>query len=116
MTFFFISRHPGALEWAAQQNLKIDRRIVHLDPAEISPGDTVAGTLPVHLAAGICARGARYLHLTVDLPEHARGRELTSDDLQRFGARLEPFLVRRELCDSGFVKFINAAANGQDRE
>ena len=98
MTTFFISRHPGTLEWAEQQSLKIDRRIGHLDPAEISPGDTVAGTLPVHLAAGVCARGARYLHLALDLPAHARGRELTADELARFGARLERFVVEREIC------------------
>ena len=98
---FFISRHPGAAEWAERQGLQIDRRIVHLDPAKVSPRDTVAGTVPVHLAAGICARGARYLHLALDLPEHARGRELTGDELERFGARLEPFLVEHKVCASG---------------
>lgn len=82
----------------------MSRQIAHLDLAEISPGDTVAGTLPVHLAAGICARGVQYLHLCLEIPEHLRGRELAADDLERFGARLEPFLVER------------AADNGQDRE
>lgn len=101
MTSFFISRHPGALEWSERQGLKIDRRVVHLDPADISPGDIVAGSLPVHLVADVCARGARYLHLALDLPAHARGRELTADELERFGARLEPLLVERELCASG---------------
>ncbi len=100
MMTFFISRHPGALEWAKCQGLKIDRCIVHLDPSEISSGDTVAGSLPVHLAAQVSARGARYLHLSVDLPEHARGRELTADELERFGARLESFVVGREACPS----------------
>lgn len=116
VTVFFISRHRGAVEWAERQGLQIDRRVVHLDSVEVSPGDTVVGTLPVHLVADICARGARYLHLALDLPEHARGRELTADELDRFGARLDPFLVQHELCASGCVKFIDAAANGQDRK
>ena len=98
MSTFFISRHPGAAEWAERQGLQIDRRIVHLDPAEVSCDDTVAGTLPVHLAADVCARGARYLHLALDIPEHARGRELTADELERFGARLKPFVVKHGIC------------------
>lgn len=97
MTTFFVARHPGALAWAKRQGLKIDRYVIHLDSAEVSPGDTVAGSLPVHLVADICARGVRYLHLALDTPEHARGRELTADELELFDARLEPFVVEPEL-------------------
>ena len=59
------------------------------------PGDVVIGTLPVHIVAEICARGGRYLHLTLDVPPQARGRELTADDMERFGARLEEYEVKR---------------------
>jgi len=93
---WFVSRHPGAVEWAARQGFKIDRLIAHLEGSEVRPGDTVIGTLPVNLAAEICRCGARYLNLSLDLPKSARGRELTADELERFGARLEPFLVERE--------------------
>lgn len=110
MRTLFISRHPGAAAWAELQGLQIDCRIVHFVPALISRDDTVAGTLSVHLAADVCARGARHLHLTLDLSAHARGRELTADELERFGVRLEHFIVARELCASGRVKFIDAAA------
>lgn len=93
---WFVSRHPGAREWAVRKGLHVDRHTAHLEIDEVKPGDTVIGTLPVNLAARVCARGARYLSLSLDLPEHARGRELTADELERFGARLEPFVVEHE--------------------
>ena len=94
MTTWFVTRHPGAVEWAARQGLHIDRHVAHLDPQGIALGDTVIGVLPVNLAARICERGARYLNLSLDLPAEARGRELSADELERFGARLEAFEVR----------------------
>lgn len=93
MTTWFITRHPGARQWAEQQQLAIDRHCVHLDPAEISAGDTVIGSLPVHLAAAVCATGARYVNLSLDLPAHARGKELTAEELAQFNARLEEYRI-----------------------
>jgi CRISPR-associated protein Csx16 len=92
---FFITRHPGAVEWAARQGVAVDRTVAHLDPAEIHAGDVVIGTLPVHLAAQVCARGARYLHLVLDLPRERRGLELTAGDMMRYRARLEEYRVER---------------------
>lgn len=94
MTTFFVSRHPGAADWARGQGLAVDRPLVHLDPAGVGPGDTVIGTLPVHLAAAVCARGARYLHLTLDLPPDWRGRELSAAQMTACGARLEEYRVQ----------------------
>lgn len=94
-TTWFVSRHPGAVEWAARQGIEVDKRVAHLDVDQVQAGDTVIGVLPVHLAAAVCARGARYLHLSLDLPPAMRGRELSADEMARCGARLEEYGVRR---------------------
>jgi len=96
MTTWFITRHPGARQWAHEQGLDIDRYASHLDPAQVAAGDTVIGSLPVHLAAAVCERGARYVNLSLDLPAHARGRELSVEELSAFNARLEAFTVNPE--------------------
>ena len=84
----FVSRHPGAADWAKRRALPIDEFVAHLDMSSVVAGDIIVGTLPVHLVAAIVARGARYVHLALDLPAEARGQELTVDDLDRSGARL----------------------------
>lgn len=93
MTTWFITRHPGARQWAEHTGLAIDRHCRHLDPACVQAGDTVIGTLPVHLAAVVCQRGARYLHLSLDVPERARGSELDAEELAAFQPRLEPYVI-----------------------
>jgi CRISPR-associated protein Csx16 len=94
MTTFFISRHPGAKVWAAEQGLRIDQHLTHLDTARIQRGDTVIGTLPVHLAAAVCSQGARFFNLSLDLPAQWRGRELSADELRQCQARLESFDIQ----------------------
>ena len=95
MTTYFISRHPGALAWAADEGLSVDQIIDHLDPAIIQAGDTLIGTLPVNLAAVVCERGGRYLNLSLDLPPELRGHELSVEQMRACGARVEEFQVRR---------------------
>lgn len=94
MTSWFVSRHPGALEWATQQGLQVDRQVPHLNPAQVQAGDIVIGTLPVHLAAAVCQRDAHYVNLSLDLPAHWRGRELNANELRQCNARLESFDIR----------------------
>jgi len=104
MTTILITRHPGAIVWAARQGLQVDRQLAHLDPAAIQPGDVVIGILPVNLAAEVCARGGRYFNLSLDLPESARGRELSAADLDVFGARLEEFAIQAITAMPGLKK------------
>ncbi len=94
MTTFFISRHPGAIEWASRQGLEVDCFVPHLDPGFVQSGDTVIGSLPVNMAARVCAAGASYLHLSLELPVALRGQELSADDLESLGAHIQPFEIK----------------------
>lgn len=90
---WFVSRHPGAIEWARRQGLAIQRWAAHLDPTQIETGDIVIGTLPVNLAADVCKRGANYLHLSLEVPATWRGRELSADELLAVPAELRAFHI-----------------------
>lgn len=98
MTHWFVSRHAGAHDWLAARGLPVDRRIAHLAPEQVAPGDIVIGTLPINLVAAICARGAHYIHLALELPAEARGRELTAAELDRYGAHLISYEVHEKPC------------------
>ena len=89
----FVTRHAGAREWARRQGFAVDEIVDHFDPETVQPGDIIIGTLPVHLAAEICRRGGRYFHLVLNVPPEHRGRELSADDMEKFGARLEEFSI-----------------------
>ncbi len=95
MTCWLVSRHRGAIEWIKQQGVAIDRQVEHLDITQVKAGDSVIGTLPIQLAAQVCQLGARYLHLSVQLPFELRGKELDCATLKRLGASLEEFKVSR---------------------
>jgi CRISPR-associated protein Csx16 len=97
LTTWFVTRHPGAVAWARRHGIAADHLVEHLSLAEIAsqvgPGDTVIGILPVNLAAAVCQQGARYLHLTIELPARLRGQELDADQLDALQARLQAFHV-----------------------
>lgn len=93
MSTYFVTRHPGAHDWAAEEGLTVDAVVTHLDPVIIKPGDRVIGSLPVNLAAEVCMRGGRYLHLSLDLPPELRGRELDSEQMRACGARIEEYRI-----------------------
>ncbi|MBS9781634.1 MAG: CRISPR-associated protein Csx16 [Gammaproteobacteria bacterium] len=95
MTTYFISRHSGAKEWIITQGIPVDIIQSHLHIESINKGDTVIGTLPIQLVAEVCQRGAKYLHLTLNLPEHLRGRDLSVDDMNAIGATLEEFTAQK---------------------
>jgi len=109
MASYFVTRHPGAIAWAARRGIKA-RPVAHLDIARVRPGDVVIGTLPVGIAAEVCARGARFLALELDVPPEHRGRELTPDEMERFGARLSERHVERRRAGGFRVRSMLAAS------
>lgn len=97
MTTYFVTRHQGAIEWAKQQSIVVDKQMEHLDLALITSNDIVIGSLPVNLAAEICSKNSRYIHLSLDVPLDMRGKELTVEDMNICKARLEEFKITKEV-------------------
>jgi len=92
---YFVSRHPGALEWILQQpQWQVDCFLRHLDPQDIQAGDVVLGTLPLHLAAEVCVRGGIFYFLTLPQEEAGRGSEYSAEDMSAMGCTLRRFEVR----------------------
>ena len=95
MAVWFISRHKGAIDWIKQQSLQIDRFESHLNVDDIQADDTVIGTLPIHLAAKVCAKGAKFYFLSVNVSQDQRGTELTAEELIAQQCAIEPFYIQR---------------------
>ena len=93
MTTYFITRHQGAAQWAEQQGFKIDQILSHFDTKNTQKGDRVLGTLPVNLAAEVCALGGHYIHLSLAIPPEYRGKELSPQQMDEFGAKLQQFNI-----------------------
>jgi CRISPR-associated protein Csx16 len=89
---YFVSRHAGAHEWASRKGFEVVV-ITHFDPENVQNDDIVIGTLPIHLAARVCERGGRYLHLVLDLTSDDRGKEISADRMDQLGARIEEYKV-----------------------
>jgi CRISPR-associated protein Csx16 len=94
MSVWFVSRHPGAVEWAKAQGISVDHWVPHLSVEDVNSRDEVIGTIPVNMAGEVCAKGARYFNLSLKLPQAWRGKELGVDELTRAGARLEEYIVQ----------------------
>jgi len=93
MTRWFVSRHPGAIEWAARQKLSVDRFVPHLNVSDVQSGDCVYGTLPMELAAEVCRRGARFFSLCMNVTKEQRGCDLTAEALFQMNARLREYHI-----------------------
>lgn len=99
---YFISRHAGAIEWMKQQgDWQVDRWVAHLEMEEIAPGDKVLGTLPVHLAAEVCAKGAEFYFLQLPQNFAGRGTEYSAEEMVQMGCRLTRYEVFRVPSQAG---------------
>jgi len=94
MAKYFVTRHKGAVDWAKKQGINAEH-LPHFNPEIINSGDTVIGTLPVQLAASVCEKGGKYLHLSLNLTPDMRGKELTVEDMENAGATLQEFSIKK---------------------
>jgi CRISPR-associated protein Csx16 len=87
-----VTRHPGALDWLRKHHPELGEAEVvsHASPEQIQ-GARVIGVLPVNLAA-VCGE---YWHLAMEVPPEARGKELSREDMERFGCDIEKFVVTK---------------------
>ncbi len=92
-TLWIVSRHAGALAWLAAEGWQ-GTQIDHLDIDCVASGDVVIGTLPANLAAEVCAKGARYVHLALRIPPELRGVELSPQQMLTYGASLRAYDVQ----------------------
>lgn len=95
MTTWLVTRHPGAVMWAAKSGIQAENHgiVQSLDISLVADGDKVVGTLPIHLVDEVIKRGGSYFHIAMELPEEARGKELTEKQMRSYNARLEQYYV-----------------------
>jgi CRISPR-associated protein Csx16 len=98
MSLYFVSRHPGAIEWLQGQFPGQTACVIpHMADQPFDAGDMVCGVLPIALAARLCRVGALPVAIEVDLPAHLRGQELSAAQLDALGARLVCYDVQERL-------------------
>ncbi len=93
MTIYFVTRHPGAKDWAESEGIKVDACLEHLEMDLVKSGDSVLGTLPINLVAELNAKGIRYYHLTLSMPPELRGQEITKEIMKKLGAKMQEYKV-----------------------
>ena len=103
MRIYLVSRHKGAVEWMQHMGHRYDEHLTHLDNYDkLSQGDMIIGSLPINLVADLTERDISYMHLSLYIPEHLRGIELSAEQLSQLDAKLEPYSVQR-LTDKGNI-------------
>lgn len=95
MTTYFVTRHLGALEWAKSSQLTFDVHLEHLTLDILKAGDVVIGTLPVNMIYALGQMQVRYIHLSLQIPAHLRGVELSVSELNSCHAFLEEYIVHK---------------------
>lgn len=96
MATYFVSRHERAHFWMKSQiergrvryEIPDANYLTHLDVRTLAGDDIVIGTLPFKDVMALQSCGAQFVSLVMDLPEDARGRELSATEMSGYGARL----------------------------
>ena len=82
-----VTRHPAVVEWLSSRGIT-GRVVSHASIADVM-GKEVYGVLPLRLAAA-----AKIVHtIDMDVPADMRGKELTIEDMDRYGARINSYIT-----------------------
>ena len=95
MKVLIVTRHAATVEWLKSTMLDDNQIMVvaHYTPGMAQGYDYIVGILPIQLVEELCAEGIRYYQVTMDVPEEFRGKELTVEQMDQFGARLVQYNV-----------------------
>lgn len=89
MEKIIVTRHEGLLNWLKERGICGDV-ISHVESPEQIRGKDVVGVLPLYLAAV----AASVTTVEMDLPQEARGKDLTPEEMDSFGATLHRYVVQ----------------------
>jgi len=85
-----VTRHPALVEYLREEGLiSPDVQVIEHATAEDVRGKRVFGILPLHLAV----EAEEVVHIPLDLPPEARGRELTIEEVRRYAGAPVTYVV-----------------------
>ena len=88
-----VTRHEGTVKLLKEMDIRVDEVVSHLDIDVVEDGDIVVGVLPVHIAAKVCEKNAKFYAVSLDLPEELRGIELSYEQVKGLGISIKEFYV-----------------------
>ena len=89
--FLIVARHPGVSKWLESQGIVGDS-VEHVDNPEQVRNKNVVGVIPFYLAA---EANEVYSIDIPDLPREMRGKDLTPEEMDKYGATLTRYKVTK---------------------
>lgn len=93
MRTILVTRHLNVASWVESQGIDVDVCFPHLEIGKVDEGDRVIGNLPLSLVSELIKKNCTYLNIEMSVPFEYRGKELTVDQMNEFGACLTSYSV-----------------------
>lgn len=87
---YLVSRQQETVDALRSDNVAFDKIISHFNPAIVKPGDVVLASLPLPIAAKVCAKGGIYKHVEITRPANIHG-DLTSAEILKYGYQINQY-------------------------